>query len=68
MFDALVLFIELSYVGGEVSADKKIAQVQNIATLLVEKKASLPQVQTKIATLQEVMSVVAWKNVTLDWL
>ena len=68
MFDALVLFIELSYVGGDVSADKKIAQVQNIASLLVEKKATLPQVQAKMATLKEVLSVVAWENVSLEWL
>ena len=68
MFDALVLFIELSYVGGEVSADKKIAQVQKVAGLLVEKKATLPQVQAKMATLKEVLSVVAWENVSMQWL
>ncbi len=68
MFDALILFIELSYVGGEVSADKKIAQVQKVAGLLVEKKATLPQVQAKMATLKEVLSVAAWENVSLQWL
>lgn len=68
MFDALILFIELSYVGGEVSADKKIAQVQKVAGLLVEKKATLPQVQARMATLKEVLSVAAWENVSLQWL
>ncbi len=68
MFDALILFIELSYVGGEVSADKKIAQVQKVAGLLVEKKATLPQVQAKMATLKEVLSVATWENVSLQWL
>lgn len=68
MFDALILYIELSYVDGEISADKKIAQVQKIASLLVEKKATLPQVQAKMETLKEVLSVVAWENVSLQWL
>ena len=68
MFDALILNIELACVNDEVKADKKILQVQNIATLLVEKKATLPQVQAKMATLKEVLSVVAWENVSLKWL
>lgn len=68
MFDALMLVIELGYVNDEVKADKKIAQVQNIATLLVEKMATLPQVQAKMATLKEVLSVAAWENASLQWL
>ena len=68
MFDALILFIELSYVGGEVNADKKIAQVQKVAEILVEKKATLPQVQAKMVTLKEVLSVAAWENVSMQWL
>ena len=68
MFDALMLVIELGCVNEEVKTDKKIAQVQKIATLLVEKKATLPQVQAKMATLKEVLSVVAWENVSLQWL
>ncbi len=65
MFDALILFIELRYVGGEVSADKKIAQVRKVAEILIEKKATLPQVQAKMATLKEVLS---WENVSMPWL
>ena len=68
MFDAIILFIELSYVGGEVNADKKIAQVQKVAEFLVEKKATLPQVQAKMVTLKEVLSVAAWENVSMPWL
>ena len=68
MFDALMLAIELSFVDEEVNADKKIAQVKSVAEILVEKKATLPQVQAKIATLKEVLSVVAWENVSLSWL
>ena len=68
MFDALMLAIELSVVDEEVNADKKIAQVKSVAEILVEKKATLPQVQAKMATLKEVLSVVAWENVSLGWL
>ena len=68
MFDALMLAIELSYVDDEFNADKKIAQVKNVAGILVEKKATLPQVRAKMATLKEVLSLVAWENVSLGWL
>ena len=68
MFDALMLAIELSFVDEEVNADKKIAQVKSVAEILIEKKATLPQVQAKMATLKEVLSVVAWENVSLSWL
>ena len=68
MFDALMLVIELGYVNDEIKTDKKIAQVQKVAEILIEKKATLPQVQAKIETLKEVMSVVAWENVSLQWL
>lgn len=68
MFDALMLAIELSFVDEKVNADKKIAQVKSVAEILVEKKATLPQVQAKMATLKEVLSVVAWENVSLSWL
>lgn len=68
MFDALMLAIELSFVDEEVNADKKIAQVKSVAEILVEKKATLPQVQAKMATLKEVLSVVTWENVSLSWL
>ena len=68
MFDALMLAIELSYVDDEVNAAKKIAQVKNVAGILIEKKATLPQVQAKMDTLKETLSVAAWENVSLKWL
>ena len=68
IFDALVLAIELSLVSDEVKADRKIAKVKNIAETLIEKKATLPQVQAKMATLMDVLSVAAWENVSLGWL
>ena len=68
MFDALTLSIQLSLLDEETNADKKIAQVQRIAEILVEKKATLPQVQAKMGTLKEVLSVAAWENVSLEWL
>ena len=68
MFDALTLSIQLSLLDEETNADKKIAQVQRIAEILVEKKATLPQVQAKMETLKEVLSVAAWENVSLKWL
>ena len=68
MFDALVLAIELGLVSDEVKVDRKIAQVKNIAETLIEKKATLPQVQAKMATLMDVLSVTAWENVSLCWL
>lgn len=68
MFDALILAIELSLVDEEIKADNKIAQTQKIATLLIEKKATLPQVQANMGILKEVASVVAWENVSLNWL
>ena len=68
MFDALILAIELGLVSDEVNANRKIAQVKDIAELLIEKKATLPQVQAKMAVLKEVLSVAAWENVSLCWL
>ena len=68
MFDALILAIELGFVSDEVNADKKIAQVKNIAEILIEKKATLPQVQAKMNLLKEVISVAAWENASLNWL
>ena len=68
MFDALILAIELGFVSDEVNADKKIAQVKNIAEILIEKKATMPQVQAKMSLLKEVSSVATWENASLNWL
>ena len=68
IFDALILAIELSLVNEEFHADKKISQLKEIAETLTEQKATLPQVQAKMSTLKEVLSVVAWENLSLSWL
>lgn len=66
-FDVLLLMIELSLVGGEVDARKAVNSVRDIAGEL-QKKATLPQVQAKMDTIKEVLSDIAWQNVSLKWL
>ena len=67
-FDVLVLAIELSLIDdGETKAINAVRSVQNIAEKLQE-KATLPQVQEKMDTIKEVLSDVAWQNVSLNWL
>lgn len=68
LFDAMILFVQLSFVKEDVNASKKIVQIQNVARILVEQKATLPQVQARMETLQEVLSATAWKNASLGWL
>ena len=66
-FDVLTLTIELSLLSEDTNADKCIQRVQVIADKLQE-KATLPQVQAKMDTIKEVLSPVAWENVSLQWL
>ncbi|MBQ4367383.1 MAG: hypothetical protein II786_04800, partial [Muribaculaceae bacterium] len=66
-YDVLVMLIELSLLGEGVNATKAVHSVQTIAEKLQE-KATLPQVQAKMATIKEVLSDVAWQNVSLAWL
>ena len=66
-FDLLMLNIELSYVSDEVDASKSIKAVTNIAGALSE-MGTLPQVKAKMPTILEVLSSVAWENVSLPWL
>ena len=66
-FDLLVMLIELSLLDGETNANKAIHSVRVIAEKLQE-KAILPQVQAKMDTIKEVLSDVAWQNVSLRWL
>ncbi len=68
MFDALMLTIELALLNLEMNAGRKISQVQKVAQRLYDEKATLPQVQAKMALIQEVMSVTAWENVSMAWL
>ena len=66
-FDVLLLVIELSLLDGETKATNAIRSVQVIAEIL-QGKATLPQVQAKMGTIKEVLSEVAWQNVSLNWL
>lgn len=66
-FDVLTLTIELSLLSDEVDAGKCVQRVQLVAEKLQE-KATLPQVQSKIKTIKEVLSPVAWENASLQWL
>ena len=66
-FDLLVLLIELSLLDGETNPNKAVHSVQIIAEKL-QGKATLPQVQAKMGTIKEVLSDVAWQNVSLRWL
>lgn len=66
-FDVLALTIELSYLDHDMDASKCIHRVQLIADKLQE-KASLPQVQSKMETIKEVLSPIAWENANLQWL
>lgn len=66
-FDVLTMLIELSLLDGETNCVKAVQNVQTIAEKLQE-KATLPQVQAKMGTIKEVLSEVAWQNVSLNWL
>ena len=66
-FDVLAMLIELSYIDGETKCEKAAQSVHTIAEKLQE-KATLPQVQAKMSTIKEVLSEVAWQNVSLPWL
>ncbi|MCH5214898.1 MAG: helicase, partial [Muribaculaceae bacterium] len=66
-FDVLMLLIELSLLDSQTNASKSIQKVRTIADNL-QKKASLPQVQAKMDTINEVLDPAAWDNVSLNWL
>ena len=66
-FDVLTLTIELGCLDSEVDSSRSIQRVKLIAAELME-KATLPQVQAKMGTIKEVLSDVAWQNVSLQWL
>jgi type I restriction enzyme, R subunit len=66
-FDVLTLTIELSIFDQEIDAGSCVNRVQIIADKL-SSKSTLPQVQAKIETINEVISDTAWQNVSLNWL
>lgn len=66
-FDLLTLMVELSLLDEETKAVRSVRAIQDIAEKLQE-KATLPQVVEKMATIKEVLTAVAWENVSLPWL
>lgn len=66
-FDVLALTIELSYLNSEVNGSRSIQRVMAVAEKLQE-KASIPQIQSKMSTIKEVLSPVAWENASLQWI
>lgn len=66
-FDVLMLAIELSMLDEEAGANKAIQNVQVIAEKL-QQKATIPQIQAKMATIKEVLTPVYWENMSLPWL
>ena len=66
-FDVLMLAIELSLLDEEAGANKAIQNVLVVAEKL-QQKASIPQIQAKMATIKEVLTPVYWENMSLSWL
>ena len=66
-FDVLVLAIQLSVLDEEAGANKAIQNVQLVAEKL-QAKATIPQIQAKMATIKEVLTPVYWENLSLSWL
>ncbi len=66
-FDLLVLTVELSQVSESVNGTRSVRNICTIADAL-SKKASIPQVQAKMETINMVLSDVFWENLTLDGL
>lgn len=66
-FDVLMLAIELSLLDEEAGANRAIQNVQVVAEKL-QQKATIPQIQAKMATIKEVLTPVYWENMSLPWL
>lgn len=66
-FDVLMLAIELSMLDNEANAGNAVSNVQLVAARLQE-KASIPQIQAKMSTINEVLNPLCWENADLRWL
>ena len=67
-FDILLLLIELSLLDdGVTNATRSVQKVHAIANHL-QKKATLPQVQAKMQTINEVLNPDSWENLSIEWL
>ena len=64
-FDVLMLCLQLEQVDSTVKADNSRASVIKIAQLL-EKKATIPAVRERMATIKEVQTAAFWDHCTLN--
>ena len=62
-----MLAIELSMLDNEANAGNAVGNVQLVAARLQE-KASIPQIQAKMSTINEVLNPLCWENADLRWL
>ena len=65
MFDVLMLHLQLEKVDSTVNADKAKVSVMTLAKLL-EEKATIPLVKTRLTTIREVQTVEFWEASTID--
>lgn len=64
-FDVLMLHLQLEKVDSTVNADKAKVSVMTLAKLL-EEKATIPLVRTRLNTIREVQTVEFWETSTID--
>lgn len=64
-FDVLMLHLQLEKVDSTVNADKAKVSVMTLAKLL-EEKATIPLVKTRLTTIREVQTVEFWEASTID--
>lgn len=64
-FDVLMLHLQLEKVDSTVNADKAKVSVMTLAKLL-EEKATIPLVRTRLNTIREVQAVEFWETSTID--
>lgn len=64
-FDVLMLHLQLEKVDSTINADKAKVSVMTLAKLL-EEKATIPLVRTRLNTIREVQTVEFWETSTID--
>ena len=64
-FDVLMLHLQLEKVDSTVNADKAKVSVMTLAKLL-EEKATIPLVRTRLNTIRDVQTVEFWETSTID--
>ena len=64
-FDVLMLQLQIEQIDSSLNADKARTSVMTLAGML-EEKATIPLVRSRIATIREVQDVEFWSNSTID--